>query len=132
TRLELLDCNTPPQIQYGEILHRSRAFSYSYCTWQLGTNALIDKVIARPGPFDLQAAVDAFLALTSDNWNAGPWGAYTPVTRQNIYDTMSGYMSNYIRWATSSPTFPNSALNSGYMGTAEKSLSDSTLAIIRP
>jgi len=123
TMMDLYDCTTPTP-QYTEILHHSKSFSFSYCNWQAGDQFFTQRVISRPGPFDLQLAADSFLALGSDNPRRTLWNG-SPVSRQNVLDSMIEYMTNYIIWASNS-------FAGNVPGNGQSDLKATTTAIISP
>jgi hypothetical protein len=132
TRLDLLGCSTPPDLQYSEILHSSKSFGFAFCNWQSSTNFFIQNVIDRPGPLQLQLAADAFLKAESnpyrDGWpNRNTKPPYIEPT--NVVATMMDYMNNYIRWRSNSPSATS---GDGPMLSARDAVNDSSLWLKDP
>ena len=121
TLLELFDCST--NRQYGEVLHQSKSFDFLLCSWR--SEKFLGRTIQHPDPIDLQNAANAFLAVTTNNPNAKA-GA----TTQKVYNDMLWYLSNYVQWAESSPTFNNSY--GAAMNTIQSDLNTQSGNLINP
>lgn len=97
-------------LRYSEILHRSKSFSFISCSWQQGDDS-VTRQLERPGPLDLQLAMNAFLSLTNHN----PWRDGWPVrntkppyvTPLDIHNTMTNYVIRYIDWRATDPGAPS-------------------------
>jgi len=78
-------------LQYREILHRSKSFTYSLGSWQ--GEKFLGKNLSRPGPLELQRAASLFLSSSANGCSRT-----TPI---NVYNAMVAYMSNYWGWVQS-------------------------------
>lgn len=108
--LELYDCGSTNGVPaYSEILHRSKSFSFISCSWQQGDDS-VTRALERPGPLDLQLAVNKFLSLTNHNpWRDG-WptvNSTNKVLPTHVHDTMTNYMIRYINWRAANPNAPS-------------------------
>jgi len=133
TMLELYDCGGTNGVPtYSEILHRSKSFSFISCSWQQGDDS-VTRALDRPGPLDLQLAVNKFLSLTNHNpWRDGwPVRNTTPpfVNPTFVRDAMTNYMTRYINWRNTSP---NAASGDQAVKDAQTDLANSTAWLIDP
>jgi|GEM_PF-1795904 prepilin-type N-terminal cleavage/methylation domain-containing protein len=130
--LELYNCADPTP-RYGEILHRSKSFTFANCTWQQG-GEFSNRIINRPGPADMQLAADAFLAAAQNPYAAGYPTSSSPDARPtNVYSSMLVYMSNYVNWAPYARANGQNGVRNdplgNAMGAAQTDLNDSSLAL---
>jgi prepilin-type N-terminal cleavage/methylation domain-containing protein len=99
------DDGNPLLLQYREVLHRAKSFTFALGTWQ--GEKFIGKLIARPGPLEMQRVASLFLASQPNPCAAR--GGITPLT---VYTAMDAFMTNYIEWARSGcqcQTYPSCA-----------------------
>src|SRR5207249_1013857 len=93
TRVSLLDLTTPAALEYSEILHRSKSFTFVLGSWR--AERFIGRTIQHPDALDMQIAADAFLSANNSPYAAGN----PPATTGDVYNAMIAYMSNYVIWA---------------------------------
>jgi hypothetical protein len=80
--------NRSDRLQYREVLHRSKSFTYSLDSWQ--GDKFLGRTISRPGPYELEQASILFRSV-----NQPICANATPL---QVYEAMYSYMSNYVGW----------------------------------
>jgi type II secretory pathway pseudopilin PulG len=76
------------RLQYREVLHRSKSFTYSVGSWQ--GDKFLAKSIGEPGASELEQASLLFRGVTIP-----PCAGATTL---QVFDAMYRYMSNYVGW----------------------------------
>jgi prepilin-type N-terminal cleavage/methylation domain-containing protein len=82
-------------LQYSEILHKSKSFYSGFCSWQGAP--LLGRTVSRPGPIDLQRAMDLFLGAAN---NRCALSGNSPVNTLSVFTEMTNYMYHYVKWGT--------------------------------
>jgi len=96
TQLGLYDNNSPPRLEYAEILHRGRSFYFVLGTWR--SEKFLGRTVDRPGAIDLERAAQKFMTSKTNGCALSYSPAVTPFT---VRDSMIAYMSNYVSWCQS-------------------------------
>ena len=127
--IELYNCDDLIRPKYSEILHRSKSFAFSSCSWQQGGD-FTSRAIRRPTPLDLQLAANAFLAAAQNPFAAGyPSSSSPDATRLDVYRSITNYMGQYISWAPMARANLLQQAGNGPMKDAQTDLAASTLAL---
>ena len=100
SQLGLYDPTNTSSFRYSEILHSSKSFDFVLGSWRSG--GFLGRTIQHPDGVDLQVAVNVFLNDCIDN----PHSKFA-TTRQVVYASMLSYITNFVLWRDSSPSYNN-------------------------
>jgi type II secretory pathway pseudopilin PulG len=100
SQLGLYDPTNASSFRYNEILHSSKSFDFVLGSWR--SDRFLGRTIQHPDGVDLQVAVNVFLNDCIDNPHTK-----ASATRQAVYASMLSYITNFVLWRDSNPSYAN-------------------------